>query len=140
VNIVLAAGFATAYYLFARPLLPVDPDGLFSSPLPRPGTLLEWTLWLGALVNAVLAILNLLPAYPLDGGAIARHLLVPRFGTDTATRIVGFCGVVLSILRFAVIVAAATAGILVWIPPSFGPNWRAFRAAGNKKPVPQHPA
>ncbi|WP_189343107.1 MULTISPECIES: hypothetical protein [unclassified Mesorhizobium] len=55
-------------------------------------------------------------------------------------RIVGFCGVVLSILRFAVIVPAALAGILLWFPPSFRPNWRAFRAAGNKKPVPQHPA
>lgn len=140
VNIVLAASFAAAYYLFARPLLPVDPDGLFSSPPPRPDTLLEWTLWLGALVNAVLAVLNLLPAYPLDGGAIARHLLAPRFGPDTATRIVGFCGVVLSILRFAVIVPAATAGILLWIPPSFRPNWQAFRAAGKKKPVPQRPA
>ncbi|RUX21304.1 hypothetical protein EOA27_06315 [Mesorhizobium sp. M2A.F.Ca.ET.037.01.1.1] len=79
-------------------------------------------------------------AIPLDGGAIARHLLAPRFGADAAVRIVGFCGVVLSILRFAVIVPAALAGILLWFPPSFRPNWRAFRAAGNKKPVPQHPA
>ncbi|RAZ89261.1 hypothetical protein DPM33_20190 [Mesorhizobium hawassense] len=139
VNIVLAAGFAASYCLFSGPLLPVEPDGLFSSPLPRPDTLLEWTLWLGALVNAVLAILNLLPAYPLDGGAIARHLLAPRLGADTAARIVGFCGVVLSILRFAVILPAAIAGFLIWIPPSFGPNWRVFRASGRKKPVPQPP-
>jgi len=131
VNIVLAAGFAASFCLLARPLLAVG---------PRPDAFLEWTLWLGALMNAVLAILNLLPAYPLDGGAIARHLLAPRFGADTAGRIVGFCGVVLSILRFAVIVPAATAGILLWIPPSFKPNWRAFRATGSKKPVPQHPA
>ncbi|AZO37774.1 hypothetical protein EOA27_06320 [Mesorhizobium sp. M2A.F.Ca.ET.037.01.1.1] len=62
VNIVLVAGFAAAYYLLARPLLPVDPDGHFSSP-PRLDTLLEWTLWLGALVNAALAILNLLPGH-----------------------------------------------------------------------------
>jgi Zn-dependent protease len=140
VNIILAAGFAASYYLLARPLSAVGPDGLFNSPPPRPDTLLEWTLWLGALVNAVLAILNLLPAYPLDGGAIARHLLATRFDALTATRIVGFCGVVLSVLRFAVIVPAAMAGILLWIPPSFTPNWRAFRATGSKKPVPQHPA
>ncbi|MDX8523967.1 site-2 protease family protein [Mesorhizobium sp. MSK_1335] len=137
-NIVLAAGFTASYYLVARPLLPVEPDGFFNLPPPRPDTLLEWTLWLGALLNTVLAILNLLPAYPLDGGTIARHLLAPRFGADTAARIVGFCGVVLSILRFAVILAAAIAGTMLWIPPSFRPNWRAFRATGNKRPV--HPA
>ncbi|MGX5802070.1 metalloprotease [Bradyrhizobium sp. Arg314] len=138
VNIILAAGLAASYYLLARSSLSVEVDGFFNSPPPRPDSLVEWTLWLGALLNTVLAALNLLPAYPLDGGTIARHLLAPRFGADTAARIVGFCGVVLSILRFAVILPAATAGILLWIPPSFRPNWRVFRATG-KKPVSQLP-
>ncbi|TGQ69450.1 hypothetical protein EN829_015400 [Mesorhizobium sp. M00.F.Ca.ET.186.01.1.1] len=139
-NIVLAAGFAASYHLFARPLLPGDPDSLFSMPPPRPATLLEWTLWVGALSNMVLAGLNLLPAYPLDGGTIARNLLARRFDAGVAARIVGFCGVVLSVLRFAVILPAAIAGILLWIPPSFKPNWRAFRGTGGRKPpVPKLP-
>lgn len=138
-NIGLAAGFATAYCLIARPFLPVEPDSLFSSPPPRPATLVEWMLWAGALSNVVLALINLLPAYPLDGGMIARHLLTRRCGANGAARIVGFCGVLLSILRFAVILPAAVAGLLLWIPPSFKPNWQAFRGTGKKKPGPLRP-
>ncbi|WP_081482186.1 metalloprotease [Mesorhizobium amorphae] len=132
-NILLAAFFAASYYLIARPLAPVEADSLFSAPPPMPITYLAWTLWVGALLNGVLAILNILPAYPLDGGMIAGHLLAQRFGEGRAARIVGFCGVVLSILRFAVILPAAVAGILLWLPPSFKPNWRALRGTGRKK-------
>jgi Zn-dependent protease len=139
-NIVLAAGFAASYYLLMVLLLPVEADSLFNSPPPRPARLLEWTLWIGALLNVALFILNILPAYPLDGSTIARHLLARRFGTSGAARIVGFCGVVLSILRFAIILPAAMAGVLLWLPPSFRPNWRAFRGTGRKKPSPPRPA
>ena len=132
-NILLAAFFAASYLLIVRPLAPAEADSLFSAPPPMPITHLAWTLWVGALLNGVLAILNILPAYPLDGGVIARYLLARRFGEGRAVRIVGFCGVVLSILRFAVILPAAVAGILLWLPPSFTPNWRALRGIGRKK-------
>ncbi|MFA6156951.1 M50 family metallopeptidase [Mesorhizobium sp.] len=135
-NIVLAAGFAAFYYLFVRPFSSVEPDVLFNSPVPRPTALLDWAIWVGALLNVVLALINLLPAYPLDGGTIARHLLARRFGTSGAARIVGFCGVILSILRFAIILPAAVVGVLLWIPPSFKPNWRAFRGNRRKKADP----
>jgi len=132
-NILLAAVFAASYYVIARPLAPVATESLFSAPPPMPTTYLAWTVWVGALLNSILAILNILPAYPLDGGMIARHLLARRFGEARAARIVGLCGVVLSILRFAVILPAAVAGILLWLPPSFTPNWRALRGIGSKK-------
>ncbi|MER9448162.1 site-2 protease family protein [Mesorhizobium sp. M0254] len=135
-NILLAAFFAASYYLIAKPLAPVESDSLFSAPPPMPMTYLAWTLWIGAMLNGVLAVLNVLPAYPLDGGVIARHLLARRFGEGRAARIVGFCGVVLSVLRFAVILPAAIAGILLWLPPSFKPNWRALRGTGRKKSRP----
>ncbi len=138
-NIILALVFVAAYHLVARPL-PVETDGFFNSPPPRSDTILEWALWLGALVNTALAILNLLPAFPLDGGAIAKRLLTPRFGAGNAARIVGFCGVVLSTLRFVVMLAAAIAGTMVWIPPLFKPNWRAFRGPSRKKVPSQFPA
>lgn len=138
-NIVLAAGLAASYYFLAALLPPVEVDSLFNSPPPGPVNLLEWTLWIGALLNGALFILNILPAYPLDGSTIARHLLARRFGSGTAARIVGFCGVVLSILRFVVILAAAISGVLLWLPPAFKPNWRAFRGTGKKKPNPSRP-
>ena len=134
-NILLAAFFAASYYLIARPLAPVEADSLFSAPPPMPITYLAWTLWVGALLNGVLAILKILAAYPLDGGMIARHLLARRLGEGRAARIVGFCGVVLSILRFAVILPAAVAGILLWLPPSLKPNWRALRGTGRRRAV-----
>lgn len=139
-NVALAAGFAASYYLTVRPFLPVEPDSLFNSPPPSPTTLVGWALWVGALLNLVLVFINILPAYPLDGGTITRHLLTRRFGAGGAERIVGFCGVILSVLRFAVILPAAVAGVLLWIPPSFKPNWRAFRGTGRKKPGPPRPA
>ncbi|MER8483969.1 site-2 protease family protein [Mesorhizobium sp. M1322] len=139
-NIVLAAVFVASYYFIVAPFLTVESDSFFNSPPPRSISLLEWTLWVGTLLNVALFILNILPAYPLDGSTIARHLLTRRFGTGRAARIVGFCGVVLSILRFAVILSAAVSGVLLWLPPSFKPNWRAFRGTGRKKPSPPRPA
>ncbi|QKD03361.1 hypothetical protein EB235_19130 [Mesorhizobium loti R88b] len=138
-NIVLAAGLAASYYLLVAQL-PVEVHSLFNSPPPRPVNLLEWMLWIGALLNAALFVFNILPAYPLDGSMIAQHLLARRFGSGTAARIVGFCGVVLSILRFVVILAAAISGVLLWLPPAFKPNWRAFRGTGKKKSNPPRPA
>ncbi|ESW86453.1 hypothetical protein NKL07_26685 [Mesorhizobium sp. C280B] len=87
-------------------------------------------------MNVSLIILNILPAYDLDGGVIARHLFLRRFGVRRAAQIVGICGIVLSILRFAIILPAAVAGILLWLPPSFKPNWRAARGVGARKPKP----
>ena len=139
-NILLAAFFTASYCLVAKPLVPVEAGSLFSAPPPVPVTYLAWTLWVGALLNGALAILNILPAYPLDGGMIAQHLLVRRFGEGGAKRIVGFCGVVLSVLRFALILPAAMAGILLWLPPSFRPNWRALRSTGRKKTSPRREA
>lgn len=43
----------------------------------------------GSALNLILALFNLLPALPMDGGRIFRALLVPRFGLLRGTKIAG---------------------------------------------------
>ena len=55
-------------------------------------------LWLGCLMNAMLLIFNLIPAFPMDGGRVLRALLAPRIGFLKATRIASGIGQGLCIL------------------------------------------
>lgn len=81
-NLVVALVSATMIAAFAPGI------GLFSRPLIHAGHLLRSLVW----VNAGLTVLNLIPAYPLDGGRILRALLARNSGPanteawKTATR------------------------------------------------------
>ncbi|MEM9259871.1 MAG: M50 family metallopeptidase [Bacteroidota bacterium] len=61
-------------------------------------SLLEQVLGLTIAVNILLAIGNLLPAYPLDGGRILRALLRNPMGKRKATVVVTFLGLVIGLL------------------------------------------
>ncbi len=78
--------------------------------------LMEWVqtfLLFTALANTLLAVFNLIPAYPMDGGRILRACLTPRFGRLRATRIAATAGRVLALALGAI----AMVGIPRVFPP-----------------------
>src|SRR5436190_7625023 len=63
--------------------------------------------------NLLLAIFNLFPGYPLDGGRVSRAIIWKRSGNiREATRIAGFCGQLMSLVLIAF-------GIYMAIAPTF---------------------
>jgi Zn-dependent protease/CBS domain-containing protein len=85
VNVVLAPIFFGVGLVFgASPRMPAD---LFTGF----GSVGEFFFYLGYL-NVILALFNLIPAFPLDGGRILRALLATRLGALRATEISSIVG------------------------------------------------
>src|SRR5918998_508174 len=95
VNVVLAPIFFGVGLLFgAVPRVPAD---LFTGI----GSVGQFFFYLGYL-NAVLAVFNLLPAFPMDGGRILRALLATRLGAVRATDVASVVGQVFAAAFFLV--------------------------------------
>src|SRR5215211_2689669 len=85
VNVVLAPiFFAVASLLGANLLAP-------SSPFSGLGSVGEVIVYLGY-INVALAVFNLIPAFPMDGGRVLRGLLATRLGPVRATDIAAAVG------------------------------------------------
>ncbi|MGJ8628569.1 MAG: site-2 protease family protein [Sulfitobacter sp.] len=57
-----------------------------------------WMLYWLAMMNLFLALFNLLPVHPLDGGKLFQLILLRFLPSNTATRISGGVGLVLAVL------------------------------------------
>ncbi len=95
VNVVLAPIFFGVGLVFgAVPRMPAD---LFMGI----GSVGQFFFYLGYL-NVVLAVFNLLPAFPLDGGRILRALLATRLGAIRATDISSVVGKIFAAVFFLI--------------------------------------
>ncbi len=90
-----------------------------------PEGLLMWAVNLLAWINLFLAIFNMIPVQPLDGGKLF-HLLLLRFTSPgMATRIAGGVGLVIAILWIpAMYLAYTKLGFLLFFFPPIGLHWR----------------
>lgn len=128
-NMALAGAFVLAWAS-----LPNEPPPAGFSPelqallQPRPG-FLKAAMWYAFLLNAALAAVNLLPAYPLDGGAVAETFLERRFGYRRANLIVGISGLIFATLSTVITIVLLPIGYLVWAPPAFAPNFEPVSEA-----------
>jgi Zn-dependent protease len=123
VNLGLAGAFFALYWLVAQYGAAEAPRSV--APFEAPA-ILSRTLLLASILNLGLGLLNLLPAFPLDGGTIAQDLLGERLGNRRATLIVGICGLVLTCIGTIVGLAMLLVGTPIFAPLSFRQNWRAI--------------
>ena len=79
--------------------------------------------------TSAFAVVNLIPAFPLDGGKLVHLVVEERWGPRNATLIVGGLGLVFACVSTLVLIGSAISGFPIWAPPEFNINWRAFQAA-----------
>jgi Zn-dependent protease len=138
VNLLIGLACLAAYELLLPPPIEIlDPTTgrpLFSSPPPRPDPILFRALhWLGW-INLALGAVNLLPAYPLDGGRMLHNWIERRTDPRRAKFWVGLSGTVLGVVTKIVFVVGFLAGFLIWSPPYIAPNWAALKASRRARP------
>ena len=136
VNVVLGVLCLAAYWMLWDVLhLNMDmsrPTGLRSLLRPFWATAL-W--WLGVF-NLVLAGVNLLPAFPLDGGRLARNVLEPRIGVIKAQHRIGLAGIILAVVSGFVFFVSLLASVPIFAPPYLRPNLEAYEAARAGRQLP----
>lgn len=114
--------------LITAPGPPININGTLISAPPQAQSELYRGLTTFAQLNLFLALFNLIPVLPLDGGRLL-HSWLHRFVRGiTANKIVGGVGVVLSILWIPLMFAAFfTFGFVLLFFPNLLMHWRMFR-------------
>ena len=96
-----------------------------------PSTAWWWSMMLLdnlAWLNLFLAIFNLLPVQPLDGGKLFHLLMLRRFDQRISMQVTGFVGLVLSVVWIpAMIVVYLNIGWMLFFIPSIALHWSYFR-------------
>jgi Zn-dependent protease len=94
---------------------------------------LEQILRASAYLNLGLFAVNLIPAFPLDGGKILYLAIDKHWDARRATLVVSAVGMAFACASTVAFVASMLAGYPIWAPPGFVSNWRAFQSARRGK-------
>jgi CBS domain-containing protein len=103
---------AEAGVAIAGPITSFVLAGLFAllyAGIPSEATALSFLALYLLVTNVVLAMFNLLPALPLDGGRVLRSTLALRMPRSKATRIAG-------VVSRGIAIALGLGGLLIWSP------------------------
>jgi Zn-dependent protease len=132
----LAIGLAALALLTLVPPLgstTIEIDGhLFSVP-PNEKGFFDQLLRGSAYLNLGVCVVNLIPAFPLDGGKLVYLIIDQRWGPRSAVLIVSALGLVFACVSTLVFIGSMLAGFPIWAPPGFVMNWRAFQSARRGK-------
>jgi Zn-dependent protease len=91
--------------------------------------MLFWGLHLFALINIFLAIMNMIPVMPLDGGKLFQYLLRRFVDNDQARRIAGGVGVLICVLWIpAMIYFYIYLGFILLFFPSIRIHWQMLNS------------
>jgi len=102
---------------------PLRSDVIFE---PRiAGRALTFALYL----NVGLFVVNMLPAFPLDGGKLLYMLIARQRDGRTATVVVARLGLMLAFASYLLLLVTAIVGCPVWSPPGAAINLNALLAA-----------
>ncbi|AXI45486.1 hypothetical protein C1J03_05205 [Sulfitobacter sp. SK012] len=94
-----------------------------------PNEVVAWVFIVLAQINLFLAVLNMLPAHPLDGGKLFRLALMRFLPAQTATHISGLVGLIIAVLWIpAMIYSFITYGLLLFFMPSIRLHWQMLKA------------
>lgn len=89
---------------------------------------MAWMLEMLAWINLFLAILNLMPVMPLDGGKLFQLGMTRLVNPQTATRICGGVGLAVAILWLPLMAFSYVSfGLVLLLMPAFAVHWRMLR-------------
>ncbi|MEM7471672.1 MAG: site-2 protease family protein [Pseudomonadota bacterium] len=88
-----------------------------------------WAIFWLAQINLFLAVFNLLPVMPLDGGKLFRLLLMRFFPPERATAMAGWVGVVLTLFWIpGMLWVFFNFGLVLFFIPTLRLHWNMARA------------
>ncbi|GAB5445819.1 site-2 protease family protein [Gymnodinialimonas sp.] len=115
--------------LAAPPPEPMNINGTWITGPPRAQSEVYRTLALFAQLNLFLALFNLIPVLPLDGGRLLHSWLHRFVPGRRANKITGGVGVILSVLWIPLLFAAFfTFGFVLLFFPNIALHWRMMRS------------